>query len=157
MGFYDGSVVVLCCGQSGDSTGIKIILFIQPPSTHQRTLPPRWVGTWDATYYRPACPQRLENILPDIPTFEKVPAFVFHSFIHSCISSFAHSFIIPSVILLFVLNFFHSFLYCTFIFYLFLSLFICFFNSFNYFFITFLSYLWFIHSSTHSSIHSFIH
>lgn len=38
----------------------------------QRPLPPRWVGTHEATYYRPACPQRLQNILPDIPSFEKM-------------------------------------------------------------------------------------
>ncbi|ESN96594.1 hypothetical protein HELRODRAFT_68508 [Helobdella robusta] len=38
----------------------------------QKPLPPRWVGTWDATYYRPACPQRLEILQRDIPTMENV-------------------------------------------------------------------------------------
>ncbi|ELU03558.1 hypothetical protein CAPTEDRAFT_225804 [Capitella teleta] len=31
--------------------------------------PPRWGGLWDASYFRPACPQRLDEIRNGIPDF----------------------------------------------------------------------------------------
>lgn len=37
----------------------------------QRAIPPSWTGTWDATYFRPACPQKLDYVQKDIPTFTK--------------------------------------------------------------------------------------
>lgn len=37
----------------------------------QKAKPPSWRGTWDATYFRPACPQGLEKLQQDIPDFEK--------------------------------------------------------------------------------------
>lgn len=37
----------------------------------QRAIPPSWTGTWDATYFRPACPQKLDYVQRDIPTFTK--------------------------------------------------------------------------------------
>ena len=39
---------------------------------YQRAKPPSWRGTWDATYFRPACPQDLSRIQEDIPEFQKV-------------------------------------------------------------------------------------
>ena len=35
-----------------------------------QTYPERFIGTWDATYYRPACPQIEDLIQQDIPGFE---------------------------------------------------------------------------------------
>jgi Carboxylesterase family len=38
----------------------------------QRAKPRSWVGTWDATYFRPACPQNLSVLQQDIPEFQKM-------------------------------------------------------------------------------------
>lgn len=38
----------------------------------QRAKPPSWRGTWDATYFRPACPQQLDKLQVEIPDFQKV-------------------------------------------------------------------------------------
>ena len=57
-----------------NNIGVKISILLQRP------LPPRWVGTWEATAFRPACPQSIQNILPDIPSFEKVGNCVFWCF-----------------------------------------------------------------------------
>lgn len=32
-------------------------------------MPPQWLGTWNATFFRPSCPQSLEEIQKDIPDF----------------------------------------------------------------------------------------
>jgi len=32
-------------------------------------MPPHWYGTWNATYFRPSCPQNLQGIQKDIPDF----------------------------------------------------------------------------------------
>lgn len=37
----------------------------------QRPRDPRWGGYWDASYYRPACPQRVHEIKRDVPDFPK--------------------------------------------------------------------------------------
>ena len=33
----------------------------------QRPQTPRWGGTWEARYYRPACPQDINDLKVDIP------------------------------------------------------------------------------------------
>ena len=41
------------------------------PCFPQRTKKPRWGGTWEAKWYRHACPQPVEEIRKDIPDFPR--------------------------------------------------------------------------------------
>ena len=57
-------------------TDASYIRFLKLPLQHPRR--PRWKlpdyeygQAWDATYFRPACPQRIEEIWKDIPSFPK--------------------------------------------------------------------------------------
>lgn len=37
----------------------------------QRPDKPSWSGTWDASYYRPACPQHMWHVKETVPGFNK--------------------------------------------------------------------------------------
>lgn len=37
----------------------------------QRPDKPSWSGTWDASYYRPACPQHMWHVRETVPGFNK--------------------------------------------------------------------------------------